>query len=61
MVGSSRFVHHRKEVPEELVPLNTRVKVNVNPVSVYVGVCVCERGENFISTKVFSFCWLFKP
>ncbi len=36
MVGSSRFVHHHKEVPEEVVPLSIRVKVNVNPVSVCV-------------------------
>lgn len=43
MVGSSRFVHHRKEVPEELVPLNIRVKVNVNPVSVCRRVCVLKR------------------
>lgn len=56
MVGSSRFVHHRKEVPEELVPLNIRVKVNVNPVSVCMRVCVSEKERVFLHTKVF-----FKP
>lgn len=48
MVGSSRFVHHHKEVPEELVPLNIRVKVNVNPASECRCVCLCacvSKGE----------------
>lgn len=55
MAGSSRFVHHHKEVPEELVPLNIRVKVNVNPVSVYIHVCVSER-ENVSSGRKLRVC-----
>lgn len=54
MVGSSSFVHHHKEVPEELVPLNIRVKVNVNPVSG----CVCvslSDWEEYCMTRSVEF------
>lgn len=45
MVGRSRFDRHRNEVPEELVPLNLRVKVNVNPRPVCTSVSVWKTGS----------------
>lgn len=49
MVGSSRFVRHRKEVPEELVPLNVRIKVNVDPVSLCVHVRESDWREFYVT------------